>query len=117
MIPLKQLEEMFANIRANAPWDLDGELLWGYFFTDPSPDKLKDVADYLASDGYRVVDIYQTDDQDVYFLHVEKIEHHTVQTLHSRNIELEKVAKRFHLKSYDGMNVGPAGTDLGDGQR
>ena len=28
-----QLEQMFAQMRANAPWNVDGPLLWGYFFT------------------------------------------------------------------------------------
>ncbi len=32
MITRDQLEAMFENIRAKTPWDIDGKMLWGYFF-------------------------------------------------------------------------------------
>ena len=36
MIELSQLEEMFANIKADAKWNMNEPMLWGYFFTDQS---------------------------------------------------------------------------------
>ena len=33
MIDKAALVEMFAAMRADAPWDVDSDLLWGYFFT------------------------------------------------------------------------------------
>ena len=104
---LEDLEAMFAEIRAQPNWKADSELLWGYFFTDPDPTKLEPLAKQLASDGYRVVAIYPTDDGSTHFLHVERIEHHTPKTLHARNQEFEALAAKFHVQSYDGMDVGP----------
>ena len=106
-ITLKQLEDMFANMRAQTNWDVYGEMLWGYFFTDPDPDKLEPVAEHLAGRGYSVVSIYETDDKSTHFLHVERIEKHTPQTLHARNAEFDKLAAKFGLECYDGMDVGP----------
>lgn len=111
MITLDALNRMFTAMRTEAgykKWNVDGELLWGYYFTDPNPLKLKPVAEYLAKEGYRVVDTYQTDDKKTYVLHVEKVEHHTPESLNKKNIEFYKLAQRFGLESYDGMDVGPA---------
>ena len=42
-IQLAQLEAMFASMRTSTPWDVDGPLLWGYFFYDRSRAKLGKV--------------------------------------------------------------------------
>ncbi len=97
---------MFANMRANTKWDVDGELLWGYFFTDPDPKKLERIVEPLTSSGYRFVSIYETDDKSTYFLHVERVEKHSPETLYDRNAEFYKLAEKFGLESYDGMDVG-----------
>jgi len=102
-----QMEEMFANMRAQTKWDVDGELLWGYFFTDPDTNLLERASERLTTSGYRLVQIYPTDDKSTYVLHVERIEKHTPQTLQIRNGEFEKLAAEFGLESYDGMDVGP----------
>jgi hypothetical protein len=110
VITLDQLNLMFENMRANPgykKWGIDGSLLWGYFFTDPNPKKLRPVADYLTKNGYRFVSIYPTDDNKTYFLHVERVEHHTPESLNVRNHEFYKLADKYHLESYDGMDVGP----------
>jgi hypothetical protein len=107
MITLPELEDMFANMRANTKWDVDGELLWGYFFTDPDPKKLERIVEPLTNSGYRFVSIYETDDKSTYFLHVERVEKHSPETLYARNAEFYKLAEKFGLESYDGMDVGP----------
>ncbi|RVT47066.1 ribonuclease E inhibitor RraB [Rubrivivax albus] len=109
-ISLNQLREMFADMRTRpgyAKWNVDGELLWGYFFTDPEPKKLRPVAEQLSQRGYQVVSIHQAEDKSTFFLHVERIEHHTPESLHQRNQEFYKLARQFGLQSYDGMDVGP----------
>jgi Regulator of ribonuclease activity B len=108
MIAIEMLKEMFANMRETPELDVDGDLLWGYFFTDTNPDKLKPIQNYLVDSGYRFVDLYLTEDGDTFFLHVEKIEHHTPQSLYQRNLELDKLADKYQIDSYDGMDVGPA---------
>ncbi|HEX6124860.1 MAG TPA: ribonuclease E inhibitor RraB [Pyrinomonadaceae bacterium] len=110
-ISLESLEEMFANMKGKAPWYKDGDLLWGYFFTDPDPKKLERAAERLTMMGYRFGSIYPTDDGTTHFLHVDRVETHTPQTLHLRNAELYALADEFDLESYDGMDVGPVLSD------
>jgi hypothetical protein len=106
-IALAQLEQMFQGMRAQSGWDTARPLLWGYFFTDPDESKLQQVAEHLARQGYRVVNIYPTDDGSTTFLHVERVEVHTPRSLHARNAEFETLATQFGITSYDGMDVGP----------
>ena len=87
-------------------------MLWGYFFTHQEPKLLEKARDELVSKGYRFVDIYLSDrenenDPDMYWLHVEKIEIHTPESLDKRNDEFYIFADRLGLDSYDGMDVGP----------
>lgn len=106
-ITLEDNKRMFENMRSHPGWDVDGELLWGYFFTDPDPKKLEAAVDPLVHAGYRFVDIHPTEDWTTYFLHVEKIEKHTPESLHLRNTEFYRFADEYGLESYDGMDVGP----------
>lgn len=111
MITIEQLEEMFTNMREHTDWDVDGELLWGYFFTDSDPDKLEKAAEALDEMGYDVVEIFQSeDDEDPsitdFVLHVERIEPHTPQSLFDRNNELIAFAQKLGLESFDGVDVG-----------
>jgi hypothetical protein len=107
-IQLAQLEAMFASMRASTPWNVDGPLLWGYFFYDPSRAKLEEAARELQSAGYRVVGIEQFKNDQRLRLHVERVEAHTPASLDARNQELYAFAERFRLDLYDGMDVGPA---------
>jgi len=103
---------MFANISQKTKWDMSKDMLWGYFFTDPSREKLDLVAKDLSRRGYRIVDVYLSEKEDrsspdLWWLHVERIETHTVESLLKRNAELSEFAKSHKLGSYDGMDVGP----------
>jgi hypothetical protein len=107
-ISLSQLEDMFGQMRQESGLNVDGPLLWGYFFTDRDAARLKPLADHLASIGYRVVGIYATDDGSTNFLHVERVEAHTPKSLDELNTSFYALAERFGLDTYDGMDVGPA---------
>jgi hypothetical protein len=109
-IKLAQLEAMFADMRAKAPWNVDGPLLWGYFFVDPSGEKLKLAGSELEADGYRIVGLQPRKNKEglQYFqLHVERVEVHSPSSLHLRNKAFYDLADKHGLKSYDGMDVGP----------
>lgn len=71
-ISRNQLDAMFSQMRAKMSWNVDGPLLWGYFFLDGSRGKLKLAASELTSKGYRVVGI-QSAGVGRYRLHVERI--------------------------------------------
>lgn len=106
MIAKEQLDEMFARIRADTDWDMDSDMLWGYFFTDEDRGKLEVVAEKLAGDGYRVVEIRSDEEAPFFWLHVEKVEAHSPETLHQRNQQFYQLAAEHGLDSYDGMDVG-----------
>jgi hypothetical protein len=107
MIELETLEDMFAGMRAQTPWNVDGPMLWGYFFTDRNTEKLKKAATRLEAQGYSLVGIHETDDGSTRVLHVERTEVHSPLTLFRRNETLYKLADELGLDSYDGMDVGP----------
>ena len=107
-IQLSQLEAMFSGMRAKTPWNVDGPLLWGYFFLDPSQEKLASAAKELLAGQYRVVGINEVPGRHIFRLHVEKVEVHSPASLHARNNELYELAAKYKLASYDGMDVGPA---------
>jgi len=103
---------MFDSMSSNSGWDVSKPMVWGYFFTNSTRPPLESAAKLLASQGYRVVDIRIDDkdspsDADSWWLHVEKIEVHTVDTLDGRNREFYGLAESLGLDSYDGMDVGP----------
>jgi regulator of ribonuclease activity B len=109
-ITLEQVHRMFEGMKANTKWNLDGPLLWGYFFLDPDTKKLQAAAGELTRRGYRLVDVRPTKDRRanmLQMLHVEKVEHHTPESLDRRNQELYRLAEKYQLASYDGMDVGP----------
>jgi hypothetical protein len=86
-------------------------MLWGYFFTDSDRIALERAAKKLEAEGYRFVDVFQPEDDGkplpYFFLHVEKVETHSVDSLYKRNTQLEAFAKQNGLDTYDGMDAGP----------
>ena len=106
-ISLARLEQLFQDMKSEAGWNTDGDLLWGYFFVDEDPAKLRRLAETLQDGGYHVVGISPEDDGIASRLHVERVETHTPRSLDRRNQELEALAARFGVEAYDGMDVGP----------
>lgn len=85
-ITIEILHDMFANIEKETNWDTSGNMLWGYFFTHSEPQKLEKAKKVLISKGYKFVDIYLSEkdepsDPDMFWLHVEKIEIHSPESL------------------------------------
>jgi len=107
-IPLAKLQAAFATMRAQGRINVDGPLLWGYFFLDPDRTRLETAAAELQSKGYHVVGIAKAPDRPLFRLQVDRVEVHTPESLYARDIELEGFVRRLHLASYDGMTVGAA---------
>lgn len=114
---LDLIKDLFVNIAENL--DVSQPLLWGYYFTNDTEEGLQKAAEALASQGYTVVDLYASDpDEDeepnpdtAWWLHVEKVEVHTPESLFARGEELERLADEFELTCYDGMDVGEVEDD------
>jgi len=74
---------------------------------------LEVAAKSLVDEGYRLVDLNRPLDDHgqpiggLWRLHMERVEHHTPESLFLRNSELYDFASRQGLASYDGMDVGP----------
>ena len=84
-------------------WTLAQEDHFGDFWADQVP--------LLQAQGYRVIALYLEDkdnrkDLDLWWLHVEKTEVHTPDSLHERNQALYRFAEEHGLDAYDGMDVG-----------
>lgn len=109
---LADMEDLFKHTAESTDWDMKGELLWGYFFTDAEKAPLEPLRDELVASGYRFVrlDHAEEDGADspaLWMLHVEKVEKHTAESLHARNQEFYGLVKRLGVDEYDGMDVGP----------
>ena len=112
-IPRSAIEEMFDGMRRRYDWNVDGPLLWGYLFFGKSSSELGHAATLLVPSGLKLVDVYlqekeHPDEEDRWWLHVERLEHHTVDSLIERNAHLSAFADANALVCYDGMDVGPA---------
>lgn len=115
MIERKALVEMFESISDRGEWDMAEPMLWGYFFTSRDPAALRAAVPKLQSDHYEFVNLYQSEkdtpsDNDLWWLHVQRVEVHTVDSLFARNERLSEFASRHGIDSYDGMDVGPVPT-------
>src|SRR6476660_9920592 len=97
MIELEKLEHMFSEMRAKTRWNVDGPMLWGYFFTDRSAEKLERAATVLVAQGYRLVEVREDEDGSTRWLHVERVEAHSPQSLFARNEALYKLACELRL--------------------
>lgn len=112
MIDRAQLVELFATMKDNG-LNAEDALLWGYFFRDADPEQLQTLVPALETRGYKFVDLFEAETEDftpdtpVYYLHVEKIEKHTIDTLDARNKEMYALADQYGIAKYDGMDVGP----------
>lgn len=111
-ITLEQLEDMFFNMENDAKWNTKIPMLWGYYFTHSEAGLLEKARDMLLEKDYRFVDIYQTEPDednpaDLWWLHVEKEELHTPQTLDKKNDEFYLLAHELGIDAYDGMDVSP----------
>jgi hypothetical protein len=102
---------MFDGIAQRGDWDMSQPMLWGFFFTNREPTALRAAIPKLQADEYEFVDVFQSEknspsDPDLWWLHVQRVEVHTVDTLFARNERLTEFASRNGIDSYDGMDVG-----------
>lgn len=110
MNSLEDIRALFADLREQTDWNVDGPLTWGYYFTDTSRERLKPLADHLTASGYRFVELYSTEDNRRYFLHMERVERLRPETLLNRNVQMEALTAEFGVETFDGVDVeGPPG--------
>jgi len=111
MITKETIKDFFSDIEEGNEFDTSNKLLWGYFFLDNDLEKLKVFSLKLRELGFMFKDIFEaekTDKSDIteYYLHVERVEHHNINSLFNLNDELYKLANEHLIDSYDGFDVG-----------
>jgi hypothetical protein len=97
----------FEYMAANTPWNLEKEMLWGYFFTNKSRLPLGFLAEVLKLVGYRFVDVSFDDEKQFWWLHMERGEIQNLDSLSVRDVRLARFAKLVGFSDYDGWDVGP----------
>lgn len=115
MITKEMLQDFFNQTRKlrdekKVRFDIDAVCRWSYFFVDRDEAKLAKLGRSLERDGYENVGFLEpspdNDKGETIFLRADRIERHTVESLHAKNLELYELAERFGVESYDGMDVG-----------
>lgn len=105
MNSIEDIRALFAELKEQTDWNLDGPLTWGYYFTDTNRDRLKPLADHLAENGYRFVELYETEDNKRFFLHMERTERLRPETLLNRNVRMEELTAEYGVETFDGIDV------------
>ena len=85
--------------------DTKKELLYGYFFFDKYKTKLESFSKQFATENYKVVSIEKAENN-IYILHIEKVEIQSRESLLETELKFEKLAKESKIDSYDGWDVG-----------
>lgn len=103
MITIEKIEEMYSNMKSNGV-DITADFLYGYFFVSNKKALLEKAVPDLEAMNFKFVDIYQSDDNN-WWLHVERIESHSAQTLFDLNKKLYAIADKYKIE-YDGYDLG-----------
>ena len=112
---LAGIGKIFDDARREDNWNLSEEMLFSYYFVDENVDKLEKLGLKLEEDGYDFVDIFELGDEETdestgeYLLHIDKVEVHTPESLARRNVEFQKLADQYEIKTYDGWEFGEVG--------
>ena len=106
MITRYDVEILFQKMQKSG-WDMQENHVWGYFFKDPSQEKLTTLSAKLTHLGYTIVDINQSYPDKKYWLHIEKTQQHSIDSLNQLNQFFYQLAKENSIQSYDGMDISP----------
>jgi hypothetical protein len=113
LIPLDQLEKMFAAMRTEDN-SIDGEMQWCYYFTAKEKTALEPLAQALNELGFGLSGIMESDEEPLSIVQAERFEKQTPETLYKTNAALEILAGRFPGVEYDGMDVNSGEDETGE---
>lgn len=112
---LEGIREIFETAAREDGWNLEGVMLYSYYFVDTDADKLEQLGLEFEEKGYDFIGIFELGEEDSdeptgeYLLHIDKEEIHTPESLAERNVEFAKLAAEKELDSYDGWEFGEVG--------
>ena len=61
---LEGIREIFQTAKSEDNWDLEGEMLYSFYFVDEDVDKLEKLGLKLEADGYDFLDIFELGDEE-----------------------------------------------------
>lgn len=108
---IKEVTEIFADAKSEEGWNVEGEMLYSFYFVDESIEKLEKLAEHFEKESYDSINIYELGDEETqkptgeFMLHLDKTEAHTPETLVTRNEEFFKIADEYEVE-YDGWEFG-----------
>jgi len=110
MLDFDTVIQFFKDIKTKNDFNTEKELSWGYFFIGIEMIKIQKLKEYMVTQNYKFVDIFEAElqnenDPEEYYIHFEKVEKHNPLSLNHRNKELYEIAERFHV-TYDGFDLG-----------
>ncbi len=112
---IESIKKIFDDAKQEDNWNLGEEMLYSFYFVDEDVDKLEKLGLQLEEDGYDFIDIFELGDEETdestgeYLLHIDKAEIHTPESLAQRNVEFQKLADEYEIKTYDGWEFGEVG--------
>jgi hypothetical protein len=98
---------VFDAIKKDSKWNMESPMLYGYFFIGEREWPLKVLGYILRIGGHRFVGIRKDDDLKKYWLHVEEVRVHNLDSISVKDVRLRQIGKIVFLSEYDGWDVGP----------
>ena len=100
-------QEVFDTIKRDSAWDMKSRMLYGYFFVSEHRTPLRVLGAILQISGHRFVGIREDEENGKYWLHVEEIDIHDLDSISARDVRLKRLGKIIFGSEYDGWDVGP----------
>ncbi len=93
-------------------WDMEGEILYSFFFVGTDPEKLEKLGDTLSEVGFEFVDIFQLGDEETdeptgeFLLHVDQVGVYTPENLEKQLKAFEELCAKEGYAELDGWEFG-----------
>ena len=117
---LEEIQRMFDLATIEDRWDMEGPMLYSFFFVSTDPDKLDKLAEIMEEQGLDPLDIFQLGDEDTeeptgeYLLHVDQMGVHTPESLDKQLEAFEKLCDETGYGEFDGWEFGKEEDDEED---
>jgi len=98
-----RLIETFKKMNADG-FDTENYLKWGFYFLDGNKENLLNLFGELSPQKYSLQDLSKMDD-DLWQLHITKVDILTLEALHNRNLFFNQLAIQHNIQLYDGWDV------------
>jgi regulator of RNase E activity RraB len=107
LMTIVQLEDTFSKMEAETGWHPRTDLmLWGFFFTHDNKEKFQTASFELSKMGFHVVEIRKDEEDEFYWLHIQKEALYSPQTIFDQSAIFVNFANDHEI-TYDGWDVGP----------